>query len=139
MIIDLHYNFNKLSINGAPKWRVPSGLQLEQSGSLGMQKSNKHTYTPSLYIYHHHHQVVSQREYAKKHVWRRKKPERKIEDTPAPDEGQLFFGPFLCLFVPFLGFVSLFLVPDEGRLFFWPFLVPFCAFFGLCRPFFGSR
>lgn len=31
--------------------------------------------------------VTGSREYAKKHVWRRRKPERKVEDTPAPDEG----------------------------------------------------
>ena len=34
------------------------------------------------------YQVVSSREYAKKHVWRRKKPERKIEDAPTSDQGE---------------------------------------------------
>ena len=32
--------------------------------------------------------MVSSREYAKKHVWRRKKPERKIEDAPTSDQGE---------------------------------------------------
>ena len=61
---------------------IEARVALTSSSSSPVSHHALHTFKCN-----HCDQVVGSREYAKKHVWRRKKPERKIEDAPAPDEG----------------------------------------------------
>ena len=51
MTIDIHYNYNKLSIDGVAKWRRGNlHREREQFGNLGLQKHNTQTLHHNIYI-----------------------------------------------------------------------------------------
>ena len=53
MTIDIHYDYDKLSINGVAKWCVASrwaAVRAEGESNLGMQKRDRHTLHHNIYI-----------------------------------------------------------------------------------------
>ena len=54
MTIDIHYDYDKLSINGVAKWCVGGrwvAVRAASESNLGMQKRDIHTYTHFIIIY----------------------------------------------------------------------------------------